>query len=76
MDQRPNASHFFFQREMARVEEMEICPGNLSFQEFGALHGEDHIVFSPSDQRRGLVSTEVLLPIIKDIQISFGVVEE
>jgi hypothetical protein len=25
MHQRPNPIHFFFQREMARVEKMELC---------------------------------------------------
>ena len=27
MHQRPNPIHFFFQREMARVEKMELCTG-------------------------------------------------
>src|SRR5437879_10898637 len=34
MHQRPNPIHFFFQREMARVEKMELCTGNISFIEF------------------------------------------
>src|SRR3954452_21354141 len=76
MHQRPNPIHFFFQREMARVEKMELCAGNISFQEFSTLHREDSIVFAPRDQRRGLMFTEVLLPIIENTQISFRVVED
>src|SRR5438270_12997078 len=38
MHQRPNPIHFFFQREMARVEKMELCTGNISFKEFSSLH--------------------------------------
>ena len=30
MHQRPNPIHFFFQREMGRVEKMELCAGNIS----------------------------------------------
>ena len=37
MHQRPNPIHFFFQREMARVEKMELCVGKLSFIELSAL---------------------------------------
>jgi uncharacterized membrane protein YccC len=32
MHQRPNPIHFFFQREMARIEKMEFCAGNISFK--------------------------------------------
>src|SRR5207249_2834729 len=53
MHQRPNPIHFFFQREMARVEKMELCTGNISFIEFSTLHRKDCIVFTPSDQRGG-----------------------
>src|SRR6266704_2223140 len=53
MHQRPNPIHFFFQREMARVEKMELCTGNISFIEFSTLHRKDSIVFTPSDQRGG-----------------------
>ena len=53
MHQRPNPIHFFFQREMARIEKMELCAGNISFQEFSTLHREDSIVFAPSDERGG-----------------------
>ncbi len=53
MHQRPNPIHFFFQREMARVEKMELCTGNISFKEFSTLHRKDSIVFAPSDQRGG-----------------------
>ena len=74
--QRPNPIHFFFQREMARVEKMELCAGNISFKEFSTLHREDSIVFAPRDQRRGLMFTEVLLPIVENIQISLRVVED
>src|SRR5215510_112996 len=49
MHQRPNPIHFFFQREMARVEKMELCTGNISFIEFSTLHRKDSIVFAPSD---------------------------
>src|SRR6266487_2117604 len=76
MHQRPNPIHFFFQREMARVEKMELCTGNISFKEFSTLHRKDSIVFAPSDQRGGLLFTEILLPIGIDIQIPFCVVED
>src|ERR1043166_7613153 len=74
--QRPNPIHFFFQREMARVEKMELRAGNISFKEFNPLHRKDSIVFAPSDQRGGLLFTEILLPVGKDIQIPFRVVED
>src|SRR5262249_62245606 len=76
MHQRPNPIHFFFQREMARVEKMELCTGNISFIEFGTLHRKNSIVFAPSDQRGGLLFAEILLPIGIGIQIPFCVVEE
>src|SRR5438105_12297664 len=76
MHQRPNPIHFFFQREMARIEKMELCAGNISFQEFSTLHRKDSIVFAPRDQRRGLMFTEVLLPIVENIQISLRIVED
>src|SRR5436853_7221454 len=76
MHQRPNPIHFFFQREMARVEKMELCTGNISFIEFSTLHRKDSIVFTPSDQRGGLLFTEILLPIGIDIQIPFCFVED
>src|SRR6267143_3540411 len=76
MHQRPHPIHFFFQREMARVEKMELCTGNISFKEFSTLHREDSIVFAPRDQRRGLMFTEVLLPIVENIQISLRIVED
>src|SRR6516165_7882242 len=76
MHQRPNPIHFFFQREMARVEKMELCTGNISFKEFSTLHRKDSIVFAPSDQHGGLAFTEILLPIGIDIQIPFCVVED
>src|SRR5262245_47678309 len=76
MHQRPNPIHFFFQREMARVEKMELCTGNISFKEFSTLHRKDSIVFAPRDQRGGLFFTEILLPIGIDIQIPFCVVED
>jgi hypothetical protein len=80
MHQRPNPIHFFFQREMARVEKMELCTGNISLKEFSPLHRKDSIVFAPSDQRGGLLFTEILLPIgiessapsVNDIQGSLG----
>jgi len=37
MYQRPNPIHFFFQREMARIEKMELCAGNISLKEFSTL---------------------------------------
>src|SRR5262249_35598349 len=75
MHQRPDPIQFFLQREMARVEKMELCAGNISFKEFSTLHREDSIVFAPRDQRRGLMFTEVLLPLVVNIQISLRVVE-
>src|SRR6266576_5180022 len=71
MHQRPNPTHFFFQREMARVEKMELGAGNISFKEFSTLHRKDSIVFAPCDQRGGLLFTEILLPVGKDVQIPF-----
>src|SRR5215470_1471730 len=76
MHQRPNPIHFFFQREMARIEKMELCARNISFQEFSTPHREDSIVFAPRDQRRGLMFTEVLLPIVENIQLSLRIVED
>ena len=76
MHQRSNPVHFFLQREMTRVEKMELRTGNFSFKEFSALHREDSIVFAPSDQRGRLLFTEILLPVGKDIQIPFCVVED
>ena len=76
MHQRPSPIHFFFQREMARIEKMELCTGNISFQEFSTFHRKDSIVFAPCDQRRGLLFTEILLPIVENIQISLRTVED
>ena len=67
MHQRPNPIHFFFQREMARVEKMKLCTWDVPFVEFSTLHRKDSIVSTPSDQRGGLLFTEILLPIGKDI---------
>jgi len=47
MHQRPDLIYFFFQREMARIEKMELCVGKLSFIELSALDGEDAVVFAP-----------------------------
>src|SRR6516164_5948809 len=76
MHQRPNPIHFFFQREVARVEKMELCAWDIPFVEFSTLHCKDSIVFAPSDQRGGLLFTEILLPIGIDFQIPFCVVED
>ena len=76
MHQRPNPIPFFFQREMARVEKMELRAGNISFKEFSTLHREDSVVLTPSDQRGRPLFTEILLPVGKDIQIPFCVVED
>ena len=76
MHQRPNPIHFFFQREMARIEKMELCAWDIPFVEFSTLHRKDSIVFAPSDQHGGLLFTEILLPIGIDIQIPFCVVED
>src|SRR5215469_216509 len=76
MHQRPNLIHFFFQREMSCIKKMKLGPGNISFQEFSSLDREDSIVFAPRDQRRGLMFTEVLLPIVENIQISLRIVED
>jgi len=67
MHQRPNPIQLFFQGEMARIQKMELCAGNISFNEFSTLHREDSIVFAPRDQRSGLTLTEVLLPIAVNI---------
>src|ERR1700758_3540048 len=74
MHQRPNPFHFFFQREMARVEKMELCTGNISFIEFSTLHRKDSIVFAPRNQRRGRMFTTLRLPLVENIQISLRVV--
>src|SRR5262245_29165920 len=76
MHQRPDLIHFFFQREMARIEKMELCAGDISFKELSTRHREDSIVFAPRDQHRGLMFTEVLLPLVVNIQISLRVVED
>src|SRR5215813_9563743 len=76
MHQRPNPISFFFQREMARVEKMQLCAGKISFQEFSTLHRKDSVVFAPSDQRGGLLFTEIRLPTGIGIQIPFCVVED
>src|SRR5215475_15854394 len=76
MHQRPNPIHFFFKREMARVEKMELCTGNISFKEFSTLHRKDSIVFAPSDQHGGLLFTEIRLPNGIGIQIPFCVGED
>jgi hypothetical protein len=64
MHQRPNPIHFFFQREMARIEKMELCAGDISFQEVSTLHREDSIVFAPRDQRRGLMFADEVVPVV------------
>ena len=76
MHQRHNPIQLFFQREMARVEKMELCAGNISFKELSAFHRKDSIVFAPRDQRRGLMFAEVLLPIVENIQICLRIVED
>src|SRR5438046_2086316 len=55
---------------MARLEKIELCARNISFKEFSTLHREDSIVFAPSDQRGGLLFTEVLMPIGENIKNS------
>src|SRR5215831_493501 len=74
--QGPNPLQLLFQREMARVEKMELRIGKISFEQFGTLHHKDSIVLAPSDQHGGLLFTEILLPIGIDIQIPFCVVED
>src|ERR1700758_2205848 len=76
MHQRPNPIHFLFQREMARVEKMELCAGKLPFIELSALDRKDSIIFAPGDQHGRLLFAEILLPIGISIQIPFGVVED
>src|SRR5437764_5575496 len=61
---------------MTRVEKMELCTGNVSLVEFSTLHRKDFIVLAPGDQHGGLLFTEVLLPIVVNIQISLRVVED
>ena len=75
MHQRPNPIHFFLQREMARVEKMELGTGDISFEEFSTLHRKDSVVFAPSDQRGGPSFTEIFLPVGKDIQVPLCVVQ-
>src|SRR2546430_1182780 len=76
MYQRPNPIHFFFQREMARVEKMELCTGNISFIEFSTLHRKNSIVFTPRDQRGGPLLTENPLPLGRDTQSPFCVLKD
>src|SRR5207247_10905416 len=76
MHQRPYPIHFFFQREMARVEKMQLCAWDIPFVEFSALQRKDSIVLAPSDQHMGLLFTEIRLPIGIDIQIPLCVVED
>src|SRR5215470_931448 len=76
MHQRPNPIHFFFQSEMAGVKKMELCVGKLSFIELSTLDRKDSIIFAPGNQHGRLLFAEILLPVSKDIQIPFGVVED
>jgi len=46
MHQRPYPIDLFFQREMARVEKMELCAWDIFFVEFRALHRKDSIVLA------------------------------
>src|SRR5438477_4337884 len=76
MHQRPNPIPFFFQREMACIKKIELRAGAISFKEFSTLHRKDSVVFAPSDQHGRPLCTEILLPVGKDIQIPFCVVED
>src|SRR5215472_10589054 len=76
MHQRTDPIHFFFQREMARVEKMELCTGNIFLKEFRTLHRKDSVVLAPSDQHGRLLLAEILLPFAEDIQIPLCVVED
>ena len=76
MHQGPNPIDFFLQREMARIEKMELCVGKLSFIELSAFDHKDSIIFAPGDQHGRLLFAEILLPVGICIQIPFGVVED
>ena len=76
MHQGPNLIYFLFQGEMAGVEKMELCAGNITSKEFSPLHRKDSIVLAPSDQHRRPLFAEIVLPIGIDIQIPFCVVKD
>src|SRR3954470_152528 len=76
MHQRPNPIPLFFQREMARIKKIKLRAGDISFKEFSTLHRKDSVVFAPSDQHGRLLFAEIFLPVGKDIQIPFCVVED
>src|SRR3954462_760297 len=61
---------------MAGVEKTELRAGKISSKEFSTLHRADSVVLAPSDQRGRLLSPKSLLPVCKDIQIPFCVVED
>src|ERR1044072_7880190 len=63
MHQRANLIPFFFPREMARVEKMELCVGKLSFIELSALDFKDSVILAPRDQHRRLLFAKIFLPI-------------
>src|SRR5258707_13254424 len=71
MHQRPNPIHFFFQRDMDRVEKMQLCVGKISLIELSAVDRKDSIIFAPGDQRRRLLFAAILLPISIAIQMPF-----
>src|SRR5262249_46896285 len=52
-----------FEREVTGVEQVELQVLQITFVGFGPLRRKNEIVFSPHDQRRRLVLTEVSLPL-------------
>src|SRR5262249_34711516 len=52
-----------FQREVTGVEQVELQVLQITFVRFRARRRKNEIVFSPHDQRRRLVLTEVSLPL-------------
>src|SRR5262249_57309452 len=52
-----------FQREVTGVEQVELQVLQITFVRFRPLRRKNEIVFSPHDQRRRLVLTEVSLPL-------------
>ena len=49
------------QREVAGVEEADLCLWNVALKRFGARRKEERIVLAPHRQKRRLVRPEVVL---------------
>ena len=61
MHQRPNPIHFLFQREVSRVEKMELCVGKFSLIELSPVDRKDSVIFAPGDQHGRLLFAEILV---------------